>query len=76
MSIDATQAGDQAQRFVLLDGSALRCRACHRPVGRLRWDAAGWPHPVLSRPRCPSCGRQQIVDPNRLEADTLARYGG
>lgn len=74
MSIDSALAGHPAEAFVLLDGSALCCRACHRAVGMLRWDVAGWPHPMLASPVCPSCGLEQIVDPDRLDADTVARY--
>lgn len=60
--------------YVVHDGPGLRCGSCRRPVGYLRWDAAGWPHTILKRKECQECGRHLVVSPERLEAETVSRY--
>jgi hypothetical protein len=74
MSLNPAAEHDPGTEFVIRDGQALRCGGCHRPVGTVRWDTTGWPHPIITRPTCVACGRVQVISLERLEAETLARY--
>jgi hypothetical protein len=74
MSLETAVNLDLDPAFVIRDGQTLRCGGCHRPVGTMRWDSSGWPHPIITRPTCVACGRVQVVSLERLEAETLARY--
>jgi hypothetical protein len=66
---------DEGQKaLVILDDARLCCGSCLRPVGVLKFDAGGWPHPFVMSPVCPGCGREQIVDYAYLEDATQARY--
>lgn len=66
---------DDVQRvLVILENGRLRCGSCVQPVGVLKFDAGGWPHPILMSPVCPQCHREQSVSYAYLEDATQARY--
>ena len=65
---------DRQVAFLVRDGDSLRCGVCHRRAGFIRFDGTGWPYLVVLREECATCERRLAVNPDRLEADTAARY--
>jgi hypothetical protein len=75
MTLELRPNGGAGSAFITRQGNVLRCGGCDAPVGILRWDGAGWPHPVLRRSSCADCGRRQVLNLERLESVTLTQYG-